>query len=88
MVRGSKAKLSTPDANFQIRTNQLLDHLEAMMIHAFEPALNGQEGRFGKSVISYKQVCDERLGPEITATVALGPELEDFGCEWKTTSIE
>jgi hypothetical protein len=34
------------------------------MIHGFEPALNGQEGRFGKSVVRYDQVRDERLGPD------------------------
>jgi hypothetical protein len=33
------------------------------MIHSFEPALNGQEGRFGQKVIRYKQVRDPRLGP-------------------------
>jgi len=63
--------------NFHISTNQLLDHLEAMMIHAFEPALNGQEGRFGVSVIRYKQVHDDRLGPgdrELLETSDLLPE--------------
>lgn len=64
VIGGNKPKLSKPDVNFSISTNQLLDHLEAMMIHAFEPALNGQEGRFGQSVIRYKQIRDDRLGPE------------------------
>jgi len=65
VIGGTNPKLSKPGVKFNdISTNQLLDHLEAIMIHAFEPALNGQEGRFGKSVIRYKQIRDERLGPE------------------------
>jgi hypothetical protein len=63
VIGASKLKLSMPDVNFHISTKQLLDHLEAMMIHAFEPALNGQVGRFGESVSRYKQIRDERLGP-------------------------
>ena len=63
VVGGAKPKLSIPDANFSISPKQLLDHLEAAMIHAFEPPLNGQEGRFGAGVIRYKQVRDPRLGP-------------------------
>jgi hypothetical protein len=34
-----------------------------MMIHTFEPTLNGQVRRFGESVIRYQQVRDQRLGP-------------------------
>ena len=64
VVGGNTPKLSKADVDFSISTRQLLDHLEALLIHAFEPALNGQEGRFGKRVIRYKQVRDERLGPE------------------------
>ena len=63
VVGGNTPKLSKPGVKFSISTNQLLDHLEAMMIHAFEPALNGQEGRFGRGVVRYKQVRDDRLGP-------------------------
>ena len=40
-----------------------MDHLEALLIHSFEPRLNGQEGRFGKAVVRYKQIRDSRLGP-------------------------
>lgn len=64
VIGGNNPKLSKPGVNFSISTTQLLDHLEAMLIHAFEPALNGQEGRFGKVVERYKQVRDSRLGPE------------------------
>jgi hypothetical protein len=56
-------KLSVPGVNFSISTKQLLNHLEAIMIHSFEPLLNGQDGRFGKVVTRYAQVRDERLGP-------------------------
>jgi len=63
VIGKSEPTLSKPGVNFHISTRQLLDHLEAMMIHAFEPTLNGQVGRFGESVIRYKQVRDERLGP-------------------------
>jgi hypothetical protein len=55
--------LSKPGASFSISTTQLLDHFEAAMIHAFEPPLNGQEGRFGDGVTRYKQVRDSRLDP-------------------------
>jgi len=63
VVGGNSPRLSVPGVTFAIETSQLLDHLEAMLIHAFEPALNGQKGRFGKAVERYKQIRDERLGP-------------------------
>lgn len=63
VIGGNNPKLKKPGADFHIGTKQLLDHLEAMLIHAFEPRLNGQEGRFGKSVTRYKQIRDPRLGP-------------------------
>jgi len=43
--------------------NIVLDHIEAILIHAAEPPMNGQGGRFGSQVTQYKQVRDERLGP-------------------------
>lgn len=64
VVGGKKPKLKKPGASFHITPRQLLDHLEALLIHSFEPQLNGQEGRFGKSVIRHKQVRDTRLGPD------------------------
>jgi hypothetical protein len=63
VIGGNRPSLSRPGVDFHISTKQLLDHLEAIMIHSFEPALNGQEGRFGGKVIRYKQVRDPRLGP-------------------------
>jgi hypothetical protein len=63
VLKGFDPKLSNNASKFSINRKQLLDHLEAAMIHAFEPPMNGQEGRFGKAVIRYKQVRDPRLGP-------------------------
>jgi len=63
VIGGNSPKLKAAGADFHITTNQLLDHLEAMLIHSYEPRLNGQEGRFGKGVTRYKQVRDPRLGP-------------------------
>lgn len=64
VVGGNTPKLSKADAVFHIKPFQLLDHLEATLIHSFEPPMNGQEGRFGKGVVRYKQVRDKRLGPD------------------------
>lgn len=63
VIGGKKPSLSKAGIVFTISTRQLLDHLEAMMIHAFEPARNGQEGRFGKMFVRYKQIRDDRLAP-------------------------
>lgn len=62
-LSGDDPSLSSNESSFHINRGQLLDHLEAAMIHAFEPPMNGQEGRFGKSVVRYSQIRDERLGP-------------------------
>jgi hypothetical protein len=43
--------------------SDVLNHIEAILIHAAEPPMNGQGGRFGDNVTRYKQVRDERLGP-------------------------
>ena len=63
VIGGKNPRLKKPGADFHISTNQLLNHLEAMLIHSFEPQLNGQEGRFGRPVVRYRQVRDPRLGP-------------------------
>lgn len=44
-------------------TARTLNHIEAMLIHAAEPPLNRQGGRFGDDVIRYVQWRDRRLGP-------------------------
>jgi hypothetical protein len=41
----------------------VLNHIEAILIHAAEPPMNGQGGRFGEKVVRYQQVRDDRLGP-------------------------
>ncbi|MEZ6128826.1 MAG: hypothetical protein R3C59_09100 [Planctomycetaceae bacterium] len=41
----------------------VLNHIEAILIHAMEPALNRQGGRFGNQVERYLQIRDDRLGP-------------------------
>ena len=63
VIGGANPRLKAPGAAFHITQRQLLDHLEALLIHSFEPQLNGQEGRFGAAVIRYKQIRDDRLGP-------------------------
>jgi len=41
-----------------------LDHMEAILIHSAEPAMNRQSGRFGKEVVQFLQSRDEEtLGP-------------------------
>ncbi len=62
-LNSNEPGLSNNTSDFHITRKQLLDHFEGAMIHAFEPPLNGQDGRFGKSVIRYKQIRDPRLGP-------------------------
>lgn len=42
---------------------EILNHIEAILIHSAEPPLNRQGGRFGDAVTRYLQVRDERLGP-------------------------
>ena len=40
-----------------------LNHIEAILIHTSEPALNRQGGKFGPKVERYLQARDQRLGP-------------------------
>ncbi|HMG05503.1 MAG TPA: hypothetical protein VK581_08580 [Chthoniobacterales bacterium] len=61
-VLGNNTLSSIADA-LHPELNIVLDHIEAILIHAAEPPMNGQGGRFGGSVTRYKQVRDERLGP-------------------------
>ncbi|HKO36051.1 MAG TPA: hypothetical protein VJV21_06200 [Pyrinomonadaceae bacterium] len=41
----------------------VLNHIEGVLIHAVEPAMNSQKGRFGNRVKRYLQIRDGRLGP-------------------------
>jgi hypothetical protein len=43
--------------------SEVLNHIEAILIHSAEPKQNRQGGRFGEDVIQYLQVRDENLGP-------------------------
>ncbi len=50
-----------------------LNHMEGILIHAAEPPMNGQGGRFGPNVTRYLQSPDPRLGPsdhELLRTLA------------------
>lgn len=44
---------------------EVLNHIEAILIHAAEPAQNRQGGRFGENVVQFLQHRDENLGPTV-----------------------
>lgn len=44
---------------------EVLNHIEAILIHSAEPAQNRQGGRFGENVVQYIQYRDENLGPTL-----------------------
>ncbi|HEX2995891.1 MAG TPA: GIY-YIG nuclease family protein [Anaerolineales bacterium] len=44
-----------------VETGDVLNHIEAILIHTGEPPLNRQGGKFGKKVEKYLQVRDTRL---------------------------
>jgi hypothetical protein len=54
----SKENLATHPA-----LSVVLNHMDAVLIHAMEPAHNRQGGRFGDQVERYLQIRDSRLGP-------------------------
>lgn len=56
-------KLSKEKSAFHPSLPTVLNHVEAVLIHAAEPTMNGQGGRFGSNVTRYLQVRDKRLGP-------------------------
>ena len=47
----------------------VLNHLEAILIHIAEPALNRQGGKWGADTEQYLQLRDERLGPSVPEMV-------------------
>lgn len=55
--------LSTEKLRTSAGMNIALNHIEAVLIAAAEPALNKQGGRFGKNAKRFLQKRDERLGP-------------------------
>lgn len=63
-LRGALAsgRLSTKVARASASLDSALNHIEAVLIAAAEPAQNKQGGRFGKTVTRYIQYRDSRLG--------------------------
>lgn len=62
-MKGNNALAAITQAN-HTPVNQLLDHIEAVLISSVEPPHNRQGGRFGPDVEQYLQVRDEKnLGP-------------------------
>ena len=49
--------------------SEVLDHIEAILIHAAEPKQNRQGGRFGDDVVQYLQSRDENRGPTLEEMV-------------------
>jgi len=63
-------KLALGAAQFSIKTVDLLNHIEAILISAAEPSHNKQGGRFGKNVEQYLQHRDkDALGPDMESMV-------------------
>lgn len=56
-------RLAEDAINVNTENAQVLDHIEAILIHAAEPKQNRQGGRFGEKVEQYLQRRDKRLGP-------------------------
>ena len=67
---GTRRVLNTGDLSAEVEGAhsthaEVLNHIEAILIHTAEPAQNRQGGRFGADVIQYIQQRDENLGPTI-----------------------
>jgi hypothetical protein len=60
ILRGGK--LSSEREQAHAKTSAVLNHIEGILIHAVEPPLNRQGGKFGRDVHRYLQVRDKRLG--------------------------
>lgn len=56
-------RLSSPTDKFHPRRKDALDFIEAVVIESADPSLNSQSGHFGANTVFYKQVRDDRLGP-------------------------
>jgi hypothetical protein len=68
-VRKNK-KLAAGARQHSVKTGDILNHIEAILISSAEPAHNRQGGRFGDDVEQYLQFCDRAaLGPEIDSMV-------------------
>ncbi len=60
--KGPKQKLASRKASFHPTLPVVLNHIEGILIHAVEPNMNSQGGRFGDDVIRYHQIRDPHLG--------------------------
>ncbi len=60
-VKGN-LQLTAGKKTFHPPLGTVLNHLEAILLETAEPSLNSQGGRFGRSVVWYRQVRDPRLG--------------------------
>ncbi|MFX1740043.1 GIY-YIG nuclease family protein [Paraburkholderia kururiensis] len=59
---GKNRKLASKTTALHPKLADVLNHVEGILIHAVEPGMNGQGGRFGENVTRYHQVRDPRLG--------------------------
>lgn len=62
-VNSSTGKLAAEADGKHSTHAEVLNHIEAILIHAAEPKQNRQGGRFGEDVFQYLQRRDENLGP-------------------------
>lgn len=56
-------RLAKFNETVHVSRTHVLNHIEGILIHAAEPRLNRQGGKFGKNIERYLQVRDDRLGP-------------------------
>ena len=55
--------LGKSNAMRHVKMEHLLNRIEGILIHALEPPLNRQQGRFGEDIVRFLQVRDDaRLG--------------------------
>ncbi|WP_199028735.1 GIY-YIG nuclease family protein [Ralstonia sp. ASV6] len=59
---GVNQKLASRTTALHPNLPDVLNHIEGILIHAVEPSMNSQGGRFGENVTRYHQVRDSRLG--------------------------
>lgn len=65
----NRHKLSADAAGANTKRQIALNHIEAVLIHAAEPSLNRQGGKWGRDVEHFYQVRDERLGPPVNEMI-------------------
>lgn len=72
-------KLAVGAAQLFIKSDDILNHIEAILISAAEPPHNRQGGRFGDDVEQYLQYRDDN---------ALGPDTDSMVKElWKKANL-